>query len=115
MEPTTQFDPPPTPTMTDRPLVTLSAVPTESAAGSSPFAPWEPVWRSSLGWEPSPEQAQAFQRLYQAVLVGNRQLNLTRITEPAAFWEKHLWDSLRGIVHFLRPVPDVQTEVAGPP
>ncbi|HEY9846472.1 MAG TPA: 16S rRNA (guanine(527)-N(7))-methyltransferase RsmG, partial [Candidatus Caenarcaniphilales bacterium] len=27
----------------------------------------------------------------------NRQLNLTRITDPVEFWEKHLWDSLRGI------------------
>ncbi|WP_448572236.1 16S rRNA (guanine(527)-N(7))-methyltransferase RsmG [Trichothermofontia sp.] len=67
---------------------------------ASPLAPWDAVWLSSLGWQPTPEQLQAFQALYQAVLVGNRQVNLTRITEPPDFWEKHLWDSLRGVVSF---------------
>ncbi|MBD1849588.1 16S rRNA (guanine(527)-N(7))-methyltransferase RsmG [Leptolyngbya sp. FACHB-711] len=55
------------------------------------------VWQKTIGWQPTPEQQQQFQQLYRAILTGNRQLNLTRITEPQEFWEKHLWDSLRGI------------------
>jgi 16S rRNA (guanine527-N7)-methyltransferase len=53
------------------------------------------VWQDTLGWQPTPEQQQKFQALYEAIVAGNRTLNLTRITEPMAFWEKHLWDSLR--------------------
>ncbi|WP_448561278.1 16S rRNA (guanine(527)-N(7))-methyltransferase RsmG [Trichothermofontia sp.] len=83
----------------------MSSAAALSVSVPSSFAPWEAVWLSSLGWQPSLEQAQAFHVLYQAVIAGNRQLNLTRITEPSAFWEKHLWDSLRGIIHFLRPAP----------
>lgn len=56
------------------------------------------LWQSTLGWCPSPRQQQQFQELYEAILTGNRQFNLTRITAPEAFWEKHLWDSLRGII-----------------
>lgn len=55
------------------------------------------VWEETLGWCPSPEQQQQFEELYQEILLGNQKLNLTRITEPEAFWEKHLWDSLRGL------------------
>lgn len=55
------------------------------------------VWEETLGWCPSPEQQQQFEELYQEILLGNQKLNLTRITEPEAFWEKHLWDSLRGV------------------
>lgn len=58
------------------------------------------LWQSTLGWSPSPKQQQQFEQLYQGILAGNRQCNLTRITEPEAFWEKHLWDSLRGIIPF---------------
>ncbi|MFP4318192.1 MAG: 16S rRNA (guanine(527)-N(7))-methyltransferase RsmG [Phormidium sp.] len=43
-----------------------------------------------------------FQRFYDGVVQGNRQVNLTRILEPLDFWEKHLWDSLRGVAPFLR-------------
>ncbi len=89
----------------------MSSTPAVSATVPSPFADWAAVWLASLGWQPSSDQEQAFQTLYQAVLAGNRQLNLTRITEPSAFWEKHLWDSLRGIVHFLRLTPDRRSEV----
>lgn len=56
------------------------------------------LWRSTLNWHPSDEQQQQFQRLYEAILSGNQRLNLTRITEPEEFWEKHLWDSLRGVL-----------------
>lgn len=54
-----------------------------------------------LGWQPSSEQQVWFQRLYIEILKGNQQLNLTRIIDPAEFWEKHLWDSLRGIQNWL--------------
>ena len=56
------------------------------------------IWQDTLEWFPSEEQQQQFEQLYQGILVGNRQCNLTRIIEPEAFWEKHLWDSLRGII-----------------
>ena len=56
------------------------------------------IWQDTLEWFPSEEQQQQFEQLYQGILVGNRQCNLTRIIEPEAFWEKHLWDSLRGIM-----------------
>ena len=55
------------------------------------------IWEETLNWKPSSQQQQQFQHLYDLILEGNRQLNLTRITNPEDFWEKHLWDSLRGI------------------
>ena len=55
------------------------------------------IWSETLNWKPSPQQQEQFQRLYELIIEGNRQQNLTRITEPQDFWEKHLWDSLRGI------------------
>jgi 16S rRNA (guanine527-N7)-methyltransferase len=55
------------------------------------------IWQQTLNWQPTVEQQQLFQQLYEGILEGNRQMNLTRITEPVDFWEKHLWDSLRGI------------------
>ncbi|WP_066426024.1 16S rRNA (guanine(527)-N(7))-methyltransferase RsmG [Anabaena sp. 4-3] len=55
------------------------------------------IWQETLNWQPTEEQQAKFQQLYELILEGNRQLNLTRITEPQEFWEKHLWDSLRGI------------------
>jgi 16S rRNA (guanine527-N7)-methyltransferase len=67
-----------------------------------PALPKEPdVWQQTLGWQPSPQQQENYQRLYEEVLKGNQQLNLTRITEPHEFLEKHLWDSLRGIKSWL--------------
>lgn len=59
------------------------------------------LWQQTLGWLPTAEQQIQFQQLYGQVLEGNRQFNLTRITEPSEFWEKHLWDSLQGIRRFL--------------
>lgn len=56
------------------------------------------IWERSLNWQPSTTQEQLFQQVYQEILRGNRQQNLTRITTPEDFWEKHLWDSLSGIV-----------------
>jgi 16S rRNA (guanine527-N7)-methyltransferase len=55
------------------------------------------LWQDTLGWQPTPRQQQDFQAFYAAVLAGNQQQNLTRITDPVEFWEKHLWDSLRGV------------------
>lgn len=56
------------------------------------------VWSQTLNWQPNNTQKQLFQQVYQGVIAGNRQQNLTRITSPEDFWEKHLWDSLSGIV-----------------
>src|ERR671932_2373166 len=53
--------------------------------------------QKTLNWQPDESQQQQFQRLYELIVEGNRSLNLTRITEPVEFWEKHLWDSLRGV------------------
>lgn len=55
------------------------------------------IWENTLQWQPSPEQWQQFQNIYEQILEGNTRLNLTRITEPLDFVEKHLWDSLAGI------------------
>ena len=54
----------------------------------------EEIWQQTLQWQPNLQQQQLFQQLYEEILTGNSQLNLTRITEPKEFWEKHLWDSL---------------------
>lgn len=70
------------------------------------------LWQTTLGWQPDAPQQDLFQQLYEGILQGNRQLNLTRITEPAEFWEKHLWDSLRGISCFL-PNLEIKGEKAG--
>uniref|UniRef100_B8HVL1 Ribosomal RNA small subunit methyltransferase G n=1 Tax=Cyanothece sp. (strain PCC 7425 / ATCC 29141) TaxID=395961 RepID=B8HVL1_CYAP4 len=61
------------------------------------------LWQQTLNWQPTIAQQQQFQQLYELILTGNQQLNLTRITAPLEFWEKHLWDSLSGIAPFLSP------------
>jgi 16S rRNA (guanine527-N7)-methyltransferase len=60
------------------------------------------VWLDTLNWQPTAVQNQQFQGLYEEIIRGNQSLNLTRITQPEAFWEKHLWDSLAGIAPLLR-------------
>lgn len=60
------------------------------------------LWQQTLGWQPDDQQQLQFQQLYQLILEGNRRFNLTRITEPTEFWEKHLWDSLRGVAALSR-------------
>lgn len=62
-------------------------------------------WQNTLGWQPDTKQQSLFQQLYTVILQGNRQLNLTRITEPAEFWEKHLWDSLSSLQPWLTVAP----------
>lgn len=71
------------------------------------------LWQQTLHWQPDSEQLAQFQQLYELVLAGNRQLNLTRITEPHDFWEKHLWDSLRGI-RFSLDSQKANLQVGGP-
>ncbi|MBE9166137.1 16S rRNA (guanine(527)-N(7))-methyltransferase RsmG [Pleurocapsales cyanobacterium LEGE 06147] len=58
------------------------------------------IWYETLQWQPE-EQQQQFQRLHTKIVSGNRLLNLTRITAPEDFWEKHLWDSLSGVSNWL--------------
>jgi 16S rRNA (guanine527-N7)-methyltransferase len=76
--------------------------PSESADQQLPE--WLEVWQQTLSWQPNLTQQIQFQQLYEQVLEGNRFLNLTRITAPEEFWEKHLWDSLRGVKGQLRIV-----------
>jgi 16S rRNA (guanine527-N7)-methyltransferase len=59
------------------------------------------LWRSTLNWQPDNHQYRQFERLYELVLTANQQMNLTRITAADEFWEKHLWDSLRGVSDWL--------------
>ena len=63
-------------------------------------------WQKSLNWAPTEAQQAIFQALYNGILVGNRQMNLTRITDVEEFWEKHLWDSLNGLLPWLSPQGD---------
>ena len=56
------------------------------------------IWQDSLQWQPTQEQLEQWEQLYQEILLINNQINLTRITEPNDFWEKHLWDSLAGVI-----------------
>jgi 16S rRNA (guanine527-N7)-methyltransferase len=59
------------------------------------------IWQETLTWQPDNPQKLQFQCLYEQILAANQHLNLTRITAPADFWEKHLWDSLRGVSRCL--------------
>ncbi|WP_299485894.1 16S rRNA (guanine(527)-N(7))-methyltransferase RsmG [Acaryochloris sp. IP29b_bin.137] len=68
------------------------------------------VWLQSLGWQPTAEQEKQFERLFQQIVQANQQLNLTRITDPSDFWEKHLWDSLVGIAPWLPTESSVQRQ-----
>ncbi|TVR10425.1 MAG: 16S rRNA (guanine(527)-N(7))-methyltransferase RsmG [Phormidium sp. GEM2.Bin31] len=75
---------------------------------TTPSLPSE-VWEGSLAWPVTLRMQAEFQRFYDCVVQGNRRANLTRILEPMDFWEKHLWDSLRGVLPFLSgevPLPD---------
>ena len=69
-----------------------------SQIDTNALPPLNQVWSETLNWQPNEVQEQLFQQVYQEVLEGNRVQNLTRITEAGDFWEKHLWDSLSGIV-----------------
>lgn len=60
-------------------------------------------WHTTLHWQPTASQQTLFQQLFEEILAGNQQMNLTRITEPTEFWEKHLWDALSGLAPWLGP------------
>lgn len=60
------------------------------------------LWGQTFDWIPNGKQQQQFEDLYQFIIQGNQQFNLTRITEPLEFWEKHLWDSLAPIFYYKR-------------
>jgi 16S rRNA (guanine527-N7)-methyltransferase len=62
------------------------------------FENYNHFWQETLDWQPTIEQLQLLEHLYQLVIEGNQTQNLTRIIEVSDFWEKHLWDSLRGIL-----------------
>jgi 16S rRNA (guanine527-N7)-methyltransferase len=62
------------------------------------FAEYSHYWQKTLDWEPTLAQDLSFQKVYDLVLEGNKIQNLTRIVAIADFWEKHIWDSLRGIL-----------------
>ncbi len=79
----------------------------------SPLLPPMEEWQLTLNWQPEAHQQAQLQQLYALTLAGNRQFNLTRITEPAEFWEKHLWDSLRGVQRFLQEAEDGRQEAEG--
>ena len=70
------------------------------------------VWQETLNWQPTISQQLLFQRFYALILEANQQLNLTRITEATEFWEKHLWDSLRGILTFLKDEIEEKSNLA---
>ena len=55
------------------------------------------MWQETIDWCPTAQQQSQLQSLYSEVVSANQQLNLTRITVPEEFLEKHLWDSLRGV------------------
>lgn len=63
------------------------------------------LWQSTLNWCPTEPQQVQFQDLLTQLCALNTHVNLTRITSPEAFWEKHLWDSLWGIQPWLNAEP----------
>ncbi len=64
------------------------------------------LWQKTLHWCPDGVTVQQFQALYEGILNGNQQMNLTRITAPEDFWEKHLWDSVSGLYPWLPDILD---------
>lgn len=68
------------------------------ANSSSDYLPnMDKIWQETSDWVPTDRQRSQLQFLYTAVTTANHSLNLTRITAPEEFWEKHLWDSVRGV------------------
>ncbi|AFY74856.1 16S rRNA (guanine(527)-N(7))-methyltransferase GidB [Synechococcus sp. PCC 7502] len=66
------------------------------------FAEYSPYWQKTLNWELNQDQDISFQKVYDLVIEGNKTQNLTRIVTPPDFWEKHIWDSLRGVLPIWR-------------
>ncbi len=71
------------------------------------------LWQSTLQWQPTDTLQARFEALYHAIVTLNQTLNLTRITSPEDFWEKHLWDSLQGVAPWLQQssLPDKSLSV----
>lgn len=59
-------------------------------------------WQDSLQWQPTNAQMTKFEHLYQVIWLGNQHLNLTSLLAPEEFWEKHLWDSVAGLLPLHR-------------
>lgn len=70
------------------------------------------LWQTTLDWQPGDDLWRQLEQLYHGILEGNRQLNLTRLTTPDDFWEKHLWDAYSGLWPWL--VPDAPRDWAVP-
>lgn len=66
------------------------------------------IWQETLGWCPTDRQQSQLQDLYTAVITANQKLNLTRITSPQDFWEKHLWDSIRGVGKLINELAEIK-------
>ncbi len=73
------------------------------------------LWQQTLGWQPTPEQQQLFQQFYEQIVEVNQRINLTRITTPEDFWEKHLWDSLSGLAPWLSEGEELEAELESEP
>ncbi len=73
------------------------------------------LWEKTMNWQPDEGHLLEFQSLYEGILQGNQVLNLTRITAPDEFWEKHLWDSLRGITPLLSQASGSTSESVSSP
>ncbi len=52
------------------------------------------IWAEKIASFPNTKQQELLQQIYAEIITANLTLNLTRITEPNDFWEKHIWDSL---------------------
>jgi 16S rRNA (guanine527-N7)-methyltransferase len=72
-----------------------------SISSSNDLPNLETMWQETVGWCPTAQQQLQLQSLYTATIAANQKLNLTRITAPEDFWEKHLWDSVRGVGDLL--------------
>ncbi len=71
-----------------------------------PLPNLDSIWQETIDWVPTDLQRSQLQLLYTAVVTANHSLNLTRITAPTEFWEKHLWDSVRGVSALIKaPTP----------
>ena len=56
------------------------------------------IWEQEINWKPTEKHLDQWEELYQEIILINNQVNLTRIVKPEEFWEKHLWDSIAGVV-----------------
>ncbi len=59
---------------------------------------FEKIWEQRLNWKPTKKQLDQWEKLYQEIILINNKVNLTRIIQPEEFWEKHLWDSITGVI-----------------